>query len=243
MSMPALVSNDHVSPPAPQHALAPMPPGQMADMMQMNDQARRGMWLFDRLEHRAGAGGSSAWNAEGWWGNDLDKLWLKTEGEQDRHGTRDASVELLWSHAASTFWDGQLGVRHDFGQGPAREWFAAGVQGLAPYRVALAATLYAGSQGRTAARIEASYALHVTQRLILGPELELNLYGKDDPRRQIRAGLSRMEAGLRLRYEFSRRFAPYLGIERTHRYGRFNNPLRAEPARETSWVAGVRFWF
>lgn len=238
-------SNDHVPPPPPQYELPPMSPAHMADMMQMYDKALRGMWLFDRLERRRGTGGdgSTAWSAEGWWGGDVDRLWLKTEGERSGDGTHDARAELLWGHAASTFWDWQLGVRHDFGQGPSRQWVAAGVQGLAPYWFELAATLYAGPQGRTAARFEASYELRFTQRLILSPELELNLYGKDDPRRGIRAGLSEAEAGLRLRYEFSRRFAPYIGIEQTRRFGRFDDVRRHEPARETAWVAGLRFWF
>ncbi|WP_162258364.1 copper resistance protein B [Frateuria sp. Soil773] len=237
--------NDHVPPPPPQHELPPMPPAHMADMMQMHDKALRGMWLFDRLERRLGTAGdgSTAWSAEGWWGGDIDRLWLKTEGERDGDGTRDARAELLWGHAASTFWDWQLGVRHDFGQGPSRQWIAAGVRGLAPYWFELAATLYAGPQGRTAARFEASYELRFTQRLILSPGLELNLYGKDDPRRGIRAGLSEAEAGLRLRYEFSRRFAPYVGIEQTRRFGRSAGVPRQAPARETAWVAGLRFWF
>jgi len=240
--MPMRAPNDHVPPPAPQQ---PLSPGQMVDTMQMNDQAARGMWMFDRLEYRdAGRGDdSTAWNAEGWWGDDLDKLWLKTEGERDHDGTRDASVDLLWSHATSTFWDWQLGARHDFGQGPSREWAAAGVQGLAPYWFELAATFYAGPQGRTAARLEADYDLLFTQRLILSPNLELNFYGKDDPQRDIRAGLSEAEAGLRLRYEFSRRFAPYIGIDWTRHFGNFDNQPNDPPARETTFVAGVRFWF
>lgn len=237
--------NDHVPPPPPQHKLPPMSPTHMADMMQMHDKALRGMWLFDQLERRRGTDGdgSTAWSAEGWWGGDVDRLWLKTEGERSGDGTRDARAELLWGHAASTFWDWQLGVRHDFGQGPSRQWIAAGVQGLAPYWFELAATLYAGPQGRTAARFEASYELRFTQRLILSPGLELNLYSKDDPQRGIRAGLSEAEAGLRLRYEFSRRFAPYVGIEQTRRFGRFDDVPRRESARETAWVAGLRFWF
>jgi copper resistance protein B len=243
--MPMRAPNDHVPPPAPQQPLSTMSPGQMVDTMQMNDQATRGMWMFDRLEYRDASRGddSTAWNAEGWWGDDLNKLWLKTEGERDHDGTRDASADLLWGHATSTFWDWQLGARHDFGQGPSREWAAAGVQGLAPYWFELAATFYAGPQGRTAARLEADYDLLFTQKLILSPNLELNFYGKDDPQRDIRSGLSEAEAGLRLRYEFSRRFAPYIGIDWTRHFGNVDNQPNDPPARETTFVAGVRFWF
>jgi len=238
-------SNDHVPPPAPQQQPSPMSPAGMVDMMQMNDQATRGMWLLDRLEYRDATRGDdgSAWNAEGWWGNDLDKLWLKTEGEHDRSGTSDASADLLWSHATSTFWDWQLGARHDFGQGASRDWAAVGVQGLAPYWFEFAATFYAGAQGRTAARLEATYDLLLTQRLILSPQLELNFYGKDDPQRDVRSGLSEAEAGLRLRYEFSRRFAPYVGVDWTRHFAPVDDQPYAQPARETTFVAGVRLWF
>jgi copper resistance protein B len=244
-AMPMRAPNDHVPPPAPLHPLSAMSSGQMIDTMQMNDQATRAMWTFDRLEYRDASRGDNgtAWNAEGWWGDDLNKLWLKTEGEHDRDGTRDASTDLLWSHATSTFWDWQLGARHDFGQGPSREWAAVGMQGLSPYWFELEATFYAGSQGRTAARLEADYDLVFTQRLILSPNLELNFYGKDDPQRDIRSGLAEAEAGLRLRYEFSRRFAPYVGIDWMRHFGHFDNPSFNPPTRDTTFVAGVRFWF
>lgn len=247
MAMPApsaLPPNGHIPPPPPATQLGAMSSEHMADMMQMHDLADRGMWLFDRLERTRSIRGdyATAWQAEGWWGGDIDRVWLRTEGERSNEGTRDARAEVLWGHAWSTFWDWQLGVRHDFGQGPSRQWLAAGVQGLAPYWFETQATLYAGPQGRTALRLEASYDLRFTQRLILAPELELNVYGKDDPRRGIRSGLSDMEAGLRLRYEFSRRFAPYVGVNWTRRFaGR--DMLGHESARETTWVAGVRLWF
>lgn len=243
MPMPAgqLPPNDHVPPLPPQHQPAPMTPEHMAQTMQMDDMAKRGMWLFDRLERTRGIGGdyATAWEAEGWWGSDTDRVWLRTEGERGAEGTHDGRAELLWGHAFSTFWDWQAGVRHDFGQGPDRQWAAFGVQGLAPYWFETQATFYAGPQGRTALRLETSYDLRFTQRLILTPKLELNAYGKDDPRRGIRSGLSDAEAGLRLRYEFSRRFAPYVGVDHTRRFG---SPT-GFPRRETAWVAGVRLWF
>lgn len=242
MAMPApLPPNDHVAPPPPRQQPAPMPPEHMADMMQMDDLASRGMWLFDRLERTRGSGGdyASVWEAEGWWGSDVDRVWLRTEGERGAHGTQDARADLLWGHAFATFWDWQLGVRHDFGRGPDRQWIAAGVQGLAPYWFETQATFYVGAQGRTALRLRSSYDLHFTQRLILAPELELNFYGKDDPLRGIRSGLSEAEAGLRLRYEFSRRFAPYVGVNHARRFG---EPT-ALPRRETTWLAGIRLWF
>jgi copper resistance protein B len=239
--------NDHVAPPPPVRPMAPMSATQMTDAMQMNDQATRGMLLFDRLEHTRSTDGDMAtrWETDAWWGDDIDKLWLRSEGEKGGNDTWDARAELLWSHAFSTFWDWRLGARDDFGGGPSRQWAAFGVQGLAPYWFDLDATFYAGLQGRTAARLEASYDLRFTQRLILTPDLELNLYGKGDPRRDVHAGFSDGELGLRLRYEFSRRFAPYLGVNWSYRNDSqpFRSmPNRGEPAHELSWLLGVRFW-
>jgi copper resistance protein B len=242
-----LPPNDHVPPPPPQTVPHVTSAAQMADLMQMDDAGTRSMLLIDRWERSASTSGdyATAWEAEGWWGNDLNRLWLKTEGERGSAGTDDGRLEALWSHAWTSFWDAQLGVRQDFGQGPDRQWVALGVEGLAPYWFETQATFYVGEQGRTAARFEASYELRFTQRLILQPKLELNLYGRDDPQRGISSGLSDLEAGLRLRYEFSRKFAPYVGVNWTRRYGSLDNVPGAVElhARETTWVAGVRFWF
>ena len=240
-----LPPNDHVPPPPPQHVMPAMTAEQMSTRMQMDDASVTGMLLFDRLERTRSTAGdyATSWEAEGWLGNPIDRLWMKTEGERGSDGT-EGRVEALWSHAWTSFWDGQLGVRQDFGQGPARQWVALGVQGLAPYWFETQATFYAGEQGRTALRLEASYELLFTQRLVLEPKLELNFYGKDDPQRGVSSGLSDLEAGLRLRYEFSRKFAPYVGVNWTRRFGRFDNEpgVPEVHARETTWVAGVRIW-
>jgi copper resistance protein B len=241
-----LPPNDHVPPPPPQSTPQPMTPAQMSAMMQMDDNAPLGMFLLDRLERTRSTSGDYAtrWEAEGWYGNGIDRLWLKTEGERDNTGTQDARVEALWSHAFASFWDWQLGARHDFGQGPDRQWLAIGVEGLAPYWFETQVTFYVGEEGRTALRLETSYDMRLTQRLILAPQVELNFYGKDDARRGISSGLSNVEAGLRLRYEFSRKLAPYVGVDWTRRFGSFDNEPGAAPmhARETTWVAGVRIW-
>jgi copper resistance protein B len=247
MVQDALPPNDHVPPPPPQDTLHAMTPAEMTESMDMNPSPPLGMLLFDRLERSRSTNGdyANSWEAEAWWGNGIDRLWVKTEGERDSAGTQDGRLDVLWSHAWTSFWDWQVGVRQDFGQGPNRQWAAFGVQGLAPYWFETQATFYVGEQGRTAARFEANYDLRLTQRLILSPKLELNVYGRDDPQRGISSGLSDLEAGLRLRYEFSRKFAPYIGINWTRRFG---TPAGAMgdtvlPARETTWLAGIRLWF
>jgi copper resistance protein B len=214
-------------------------------MKDMDDTAPVGMLLLDRLESFAGQGGhGQSWEAEGWYGNDSDKLWLRSEGEREGNRPRDGDVEALWSHAVATYWDTQLGVRRDFGEGPKRSWAAFGVQGLAPYWFELEATAYAGEGGRTAARVRAEYELLFSQRLILQPEIEVNAYGKDDVQRQLRSGVSSIEGGLRLRYEIRRSIAPYVGVSWEHLTGGTADLARNDGRRITDrrWVAGIRIW-
>jgi copper resistance protein B len=204
------------------------------------------MLLVDQLEAFHGRDGNGqSWEAEGWYGNDADKLWLRSEGEHSGGRLEDSELEALWNHAVATFWSTQLGVRHDFGAGPKREWAAFGVQGLAPYWFEIEATAYAGSSGRTAARLRADYELLFTQRWILQPELEVNFHGKSDPARGIGDGLTDAKLGLRLRYEIRREFAPYIGVVWVRRFGATADFARDEHQAvfDQQWVAGVRIWF
>jgi len=214
--------------------------------MDMADNAPLGMLLIDQLEafHGRDANGQT-WEAEGWYGNDTNKLWIRTEGERSRGKLDDGDLEAFWNHAVATYWGSQLGVRQDIGEGPKRTWAAFGVQGLAPYWFELEATGYIGANGRTAARLRGDYELLFTQRLILQPEAEVNLYGKDDPQRRIGSGVSDVQFGLRLRYEFHRQFAPYIGVNWVRRLGTTADHARQDrsPVLDRQIVAGVRIWF
>ena len=236
----------HVPPEPPQHVMSDMPYHQMAAMMQMDDAARTGMVLLDQLEWRDSADGSAAvWDAEGWYGGDYDKVWVRTEGERVDGATQNARVDLLWDRVVARWWNVQAGAREDFGQGPARTWAAIGVQGLAPYWFDTEATFYVGDAGRTALRLKMEYELLLTQRLILQPEGEANLYGKADPARRLGSGLSDLEIGLRLRYEVRREFAPYFGVVWSRNFGGTADLVREAggSASDVQLVAGVRAWF
>ncbi|HQU02563.1 MAG TPA: copper resistance protein B, partial [Acetobacteraceae bacterium] len=170
---------------------------------------------------------------------------LKAEGEVARGKLLDSRTELLWGHAISTFWDSQLGVRFDHGIGPNRGWLAFGVQGLAPYWFNVDATAYVGNSGRTALRLSTEYDLLLTQRLVLQPRVEVNFYGKRDEAREIGSGLSDATAGLRLKYQVTRQFVPYIGVEWAGKFGQTANFARAAGERptETRFVAGVSLRF
>ncbi|AGG88843.1 MULTISPECIES: copper resistance protein B [Rhodanobacter] len=214
--------------------------------MDMADNASLGMLLIDQLEafHGRDANGQS-WEAEGWYGNDENKLWVRTEGERSRGKLEDGDLEAFWNHNIATYWSTQLGARQDLGEGPKRTWAAFGVQGLAPYWFEVEATGYVGASGRTAARLRADYEMLFTQRLILQPEAEINLYGKNDPQRRIGSGVSDVQFGLRLRYEIRRQFAPYIGVNWVRRIGTTADYARQDhqPILDRQIVAGVRLWF
>lgn len=214
--------------------------------MDMDGGARFALLRFDQLEAFAGRGEhGQRWELQGWYGGDDDKLLVRSAGERSGGRATGGDLEALWSHAVAAYWDATLGVRHDLGDGPRRDWLAVGVQGLAPYRFEVEATAYAGPAGRTAARLRADYEVLFTQRLILQPELEANLYGRDDPRRGVGRGLADVQAGLRLRYEVRREFAPYVGIRFVRHLGRTADRVRAAggPVTDRQFVAGLRFWF
>ncbi|AOU97880.1 hypothetical protein BI364_07805 [Acidihalobacter yilgarnensis] len=200
----------------------------------------------DRLERVfTSHGNATAYDAQAWIGRDFDRLVIKAEGHVAQGKLQEATTQAFWSHALSTFWNGQLGVRHDNGVDPSRTWLAFGFEGLAPYWFETDVTAYVGSQSRTALHAATEYDLRITQRLILQPRIEANLYGKRDAARNIGSGLSDVSAGLRLRHEFGRQFAPYVGVEWAGKFGETADLARAagEPARTTRWVAGLHFWF
>lgn len=202
--------------------------------------------VFDHLEAWNNAHGSGqSWAAKGWFGGDIDRLWLRSEGQRSEGRLGEWSLDALHGHAISPWWDVVAGVRHDGGDVPGLTRAALGVQGLAPYKFEFAATAYLGGPRRAELAMEAEYSLLLTNRLILQPTLEAGLAADDDPRRGVGRGLGHVEAGLRLRYEITRRFAPYVGFVHERRYGRTAELHRdaGESPRDSRWVAGVRFWF
>ncbi len=215
--------------------------------LRLSDEHNFGALLVDRLErvHTRDGDNATAYDMQAWFGRNYNRLVVKAEGEVAQGKLQEARTELLWGHAIATFWDTQLGMRYDSGAGPDRGWLAFGVQGLAPYWFEVDAAAYVGDNGRIALRLEAEYELLLTQKLVLQPRLEINAYGKNDEALGIGSGLSDGAAGLRLRYEFTRQFAPYVGVERAGKFGKTADLARAagEKTDETRWVAGVRFWF
>jgi len=204
--------------------------------------------LVSQFEGRtAGPGAEFRWDAEGWAGTDANKLWVKSEGAVHGGRVHDGDQELLYDRPIPRlrYFDLQAGVRADLDSGPSRTWAAIGIEGLAPYEFDFEPTLYISDGGHFAARLNGSYEILLTQRLIAEPQAEINFYSRDDPRRGVGSGLSAVDTGVRLRYEISRKFAPYLGLTYSSKYGK--TARYARQAGETSsdlwFVVGLRFWF
>lgn len=225
-----------------------------ADMAEADAQLRRehggataSKIMFDLAEYRVRDGRDGyAWEAEGWFGGDINRLVVKAEGEGVvREGLESAELQLLYSRALDPYWNLQVGVRHDIEPNPSRTYATLGIEGVAPYWFELEGALFLSDKGDLLARIEAEYDQRITQRLILQPRAELNFAAQDIPRQGIGSGLVDAELGLRLRYELVREFAPYVGVSYEEKAGDTRRFARAagEGVRSTSFVLGVRAWF
>ncbi|HEF4758161.1 TPA: copper resistance protein B [Pseudomonas putida] len=242
-------------PAAPTESRTPIPPLTDADRAavyaspnghSVHDSVLNTYFLADKLEWQDADDGSTlAWDLSGWIGGDIDRLWLRSEGERTNGKTEDAEIQALWGHAISPWWDVVSGIRQDFKPGAPQTWAALGVQGMALYNFEAEATAFIGEGGQTAARLEGDYDILLTNRLILQPTAELNFHGKNDPQRGIGSGLSNSEAGLRLRYEIRREFAPYIGVTWNRTYGKTADYAtdEGEDRSEARLVLGVRMWF
>lgn len=206
------------------------------------------LYLFkaDQFEARSGdEEDAAAFEGHLWVGKDLNKLWIKTEIEATEDETEGAEWQLLYSRAIDPNWDLQVGLRADVEPEPERNWFAIGFYGVAPYWFEVDTALFIEEDEQVNLRFEAEYELMLTQKWVLAPEIELNWYSEDDDELAIAAGFAEVEAGIRLRYEITREFAPYIGINYESLLGDTRD-LAEEDDEETSdtqLVVGLRFWF
>lgn len=217
------------------------------ELKKMLGNRKTGSVLFNQLETQFNDGSEDLyWNGQAWYGTDKNKLWFKSEGRGSLNSGKldDAELQALWSRAISPFWNLQTGVRHDF-KPKGLDYAVIGIQGLAPYWFEVDVSSYLSSKGDFTARAELEYDYRFTQRLILQPRVEANLSAQTVAERDIGSGLSSIDAGLRLRYEVRRQFAPYVGVEWQSNFGKTADIVKANggKADQTVLVAGVRTWF
>jgi copper resistance protein B len=216
-------------------------------MMVENGGQRVGFVSLNLAEYQARKGRDAfRWEGEAWYGGDIHRLTIKSEGETVfGEGVEAAEAQLLYSRAIGPYFNAQAGIRQDFGHGADRTHAVIGVEGLAPYWFEAEGALFLSDKGDLTARIEGSYDQRITQKLILQPMAEVNLAAQDAPESGIGAGLSEIELGLRLRYEIVREIAPYVGFEWAHKIGASARFARADGEEVDSLgiVAGVKLWF
>lgn len=208
--------------------------------------------MVDRLEAGFGRGHDSyAWEGHAWTGNDIDKVWLTTEGEGEFGGALEsAEVQVLWGHAIDPWFDLRAGVRQDFRPGPRRTHLALGIQGLAPYWIEVDASLFLSHKGDVTARVEAEHDIRLTQQLILQPRVEADFSFQDSAALGVGSGLSTVEASLRLRHEFRPQtgpavIAPYVGLVHERAFGNTVDYRRAAGEKRSGWrgLVGLHTWF
>ncbi len=224
-----------------------------ADWPEPMDTSMTFYWLqLDQLEWRLHDGPDVfRWDLQGWWGSDENKLWLKSEGEQNTTGRSggDAEIQLLYSRMISSFFDLQLGLREDILNGPGenreRSFAVLAFEGLAPYWFDVEPAVYVSHKGDVSFRFTSSYELNVTQRLVAQPRFEVNAAVQKVRNFGVGRGINDVELGLRLRYEFRREIAPYAGINWLRLVGDTADLARddGEQRDVLSFVAGIRFQF
>jgi copper resistance protein B len=186
------------------------------------------------------------WGGEAWYGGDINRLVVKTEGEGALDGgVESAEVQALYSRAIGPYFDLQAGLRYDFAPDPSRVYAAVGFEGLAPGFFDVEGTLFLSDRGELMGRLEGYYDQRITQRLILQPRAEMNFAAQDSADIGVGAGLSEAEIGLRLRYDIAREFAPYVGVQYERVFGKTRDFLRDEGEATGGWsfLAGIRAWF
>jgi copper resistance protein B len=200
---------------------------------------------MDRLESQDTEEGQPlVWKGGASVGSDIWGLNLTTEGERLNGVTEEGEVQLRVRRALDAFWNLEFGARRDFMPKPERNWAALGLEGMLPYHIETELTAFVGKDGDSALRLEGHHDLLFTQRLILRTTLEMDAYGQDDPERGLGSGLAELEAGLRLRYEVHRQFAPYIGVEYKRIYGETADLAGDDHATYDSvFVGGLRLWY
>ncbi len=205
------------------------------------------MVLFNLAEYQFRNGQDGyRWDGEGWYGGDINRFVVKSEGEGAvRGGIESADVQALFSHAIGPYFNLQAGVRQDFKPTPRRTYATVGIEGLAPGFFEVEGAAFLSNKGDILGRLEGYYDQRITQRLILQPRVELNLSAQDVPEIRLGSGLTNAELGLRLRYEIRREFAPYVGLSYDRKFGDTGRFARTDGDGRTakSIVLGIRTWF
>ena len=184
-------------------------------------------------------------DAEAWVGTPTQKIGIKNEFTKEGGVTKENETQLLYQHALSTYWDTQVGIRNDSQPSPSQQWLVLGIAGLAPGFIETETALFIGESGKTAWRVNLEYELLITQKFMFVPEVEFNLYGKDDAEYEIESGLVDSEMSIKFVYEITRKIAPYIKYtyHQSHADTKKLIESQGEHSSNNEWSAGVSLWF
>ena len=222
----------------------------------VGDRERRLFTLVDVLEYRprTGRDGSNSdyrWDIEGWYGGDYNRLWFKSEGQQDTAFKADYDVDFqllygrfLWKH-----YDIQVGGRMETqsfrNHNVTRGLGVIGIQGIVPYNYEFESSLFIDQRGAVSARLSYTKDFLLTQRLILQGRFQTNMAIQRVEEFTTGSGLNNLEFGVRLRYEIHRKFAPYIGLSLDRSFGQTATLVRQQGGdpSQLRFVVGLRAWF
>ena len=216
----------------------------LANDSHKNHAEEHGKQIFHamRLETDVGAsrdGTLSTWDLDGWIGGDINKLWLKSEGESLEGKTPErAEYWAMYSRNIATFWDGQVGIRYD-DKPHSTTYLTAGFNGLAPYNFETEAHLFISEDGDVTARLRRESDILITQKLIAQHYIEINFAAQDVPEQEIGAGLTSGEIGLQTRYEITRKFAPYVDLRYERKFGETSTIAKKHAKNQDDAIASV----
>lgn len=250
MAMPEIPKSPPLPPPAEHAADHYFSPAAMAaaraQLAREHGAEPLSMFMVNLAEYQARSGADGyRWEGQAWFGGDINRLVVKTEGEGTRgEGVESAEIQALYSRAVGAYTDLQLGVRQDV-EPTGRTYATVGFESLLPYWFDVEGAAFVSTKGEVLARLEGTYDLRLTQRLILQPRAELNFAAQNTPETRAGSGLSNAELGLRLRYEIRREFAPYIGVSWDRKAGKTADYARArgQDVEATSVVVGIRTFF
>lgn len=203
--------------------------------------------LVDRVEYLSANGGELFWDAQGWFGGDINRIWIKSEGGYSFGDDEfeEAGLEVMYGRAISPFFDLQIGLGQGLEKGPSPTYGVIGLQGLAPYWFEIDTNVMISTEGDLSASFEVEYDLLLTQRLIFQPRLEMVFSFQTNPEYEIGSGFTALDLGFRLRYEIKRQFAPYLGLNWSKKFGGTADfaQIAGNSTHNLSFVIGLRSWF
>ncbi len=195
------------------------------------------------------------WDIDTWIGRDLNKFWIKTSGaysfnssDGEKSDIETANIEFVVSRAVAPYWDQQFGLRHDLEDAegnPTRNWLSYGYIGTTPYFIGVDARVFVGEEFSTQFLLEAEREFMITQEWVLTSELDLVVNGSSNVERAEGSGLSLINFELRLGYERSRKFQPFVGLAFKQLFGQTRNFEKSAGGESSNLEAliGIEAWF